>query len=76
MSYGTDFKGGGYGEAQASGSQSNYDSATLVNRGFDLGVANPDIATDEDITRQGQSATAVAEGGSGGRDNVYQNVNV
>lgn len=76
MSYGVDFKSGGYGEAQASGYQSNYDSATLVNSGFDLGVANPDVQTDEDITQQGQGSAAVAEGGSGGQDNVYQNINV
>jgi hypothetical protein len=76
MSYGVDFKNGGYGEANAAGYQSNYDSAKLVNKGFDLGVANPDIQTDEDITKQGQNVTAVAEGGSGGQDNVYQNTNV
>lgn len=76
MSYGADFKSGGYGEAHATGHQSNYDSAKLVNKGFDLGVANPDIQTDEDVTLQGQNVGAVAEGGSGGQDNVYQNINV
>ena len=77
MSYpNVEFKPGGDATATAEGSQSNYDSATLVNRGFDLGVANPDIATDEDIVRQGQNVTAGALGGRGGSDNVIQNINV
>lgn len=76
MSYGVDFKSGGYGEANATGDQSNYDSAKLVNKGFDLGVANPNIQSDEDITKQGQNVAAVAEGGSGGQDNVYQDIKV
>lgn len=76
MSYGTNFKSGGYGEAYATGHQSNADSTKLFNQGLDVGVANPDIQSDDDITRQGQGVTAVAEGGSGGADNVYQNTNV
>ncbi len=76
MSYGVDFKSGGYGEASATGNQSNYDSAKLINKGYDLGVANPDLQSDNDVVKQGQNVAAVAEGGSGGQDNVYQNINV
>lgn len=76
MSYGVDFKSGGYGEANATGHQSNSDSSKLIDKGFDLGVASPGIQSDEDITKQGQNVAAVAEGGSGGQDNVYQNTHV
>ncbi|MGF1614783.1 MAG: hypothetical protein ACFCVA_12985 [Gammaproteobacteria bacterium] len=74
MSYGAEFKAGGDATATAEGHQSNYDSAKLINKGFDLGVANPDIQTDEDFTAQGQNVQAGAFGGHGGRDNVYQNL--
>lgn len=70
------FKTGGDAAAAASGFQSNVDPTRLTNAGFDVGVANPDIQTDEDITSQAQRVGAVAEGGSGGADNVYQNINV
>jgi hypothetical protein len=76
MSYGVDFKSGGFGEAHATGHQSNLDPTKLVNKGADLGVALPDVQSDEDITQQGQSVAAVAEGGSGGQDNVYQDIKV
>jgi hypothetical protein len=79
MSYGypnVDFKSGGNAEATATGRQSNYDPTKLVNKGYDLGVANPDIQTDEDVVLQGQNVAAVAEGGGGGQDNVYQDINV
>lgn len=76
MSYGADFKAGGDAAATAEGYQANYDSAKLVNKGFDLGVANPDIQSDEDVTLQGQNVQAGAFGGHGGRDNVYQNTSV
>lgn len=79
MSYGypnVDFKSGGDATATAEGYQSNYDSTNLFNAGFDLGVANPDIQTDEDVTLQGQNVQAGALGGHGGSDNVHQNINV
>ncbi|MFZ0255520.1 MAG: hypothetical protein WAN46_07735 [Gammaproteobacteria bacterium] len=76
MSYGIDFKAGGDATATAEGQQSNYDSAKLINKGLDLGVANPDIQTDEDFTVQGQNVQAGAFGGDGGNDNVYQNLAV
>ena len=58
MSYGyqnVDFKSGGNAEATATGFQSNDDFAKLVNVGKDVGVALPDIQTDEDVTLQGQT---------------------
>ncbi|MGC1951743.1 MAG: hypothetical protein WA970_04050 [Gammaproteobacteria bacterium] len=76
MSYGTDFKAGGDATATAEGHQSNFDSAKLINKGFDLGVANPDIQSDEDVVLQGQNVQAGAFGGHGGQDNVYQNTSV
>lgn len=72
MSYGADFKSGGYGEARATGFQENFDFTRQVNEGADLGVANPDIASADDITQQGQSVGAGAFGGHGGQDNVAQ----
>ena len=79
MGYGypnVDFKSGGDGTATAEGYQSNWDSANLVNKGHDVGVALPDVQTDEDITKQGQNVQAAGFGGHGGADNVYQNLNV
>lgn len=76
MSYGVDFKAGGDATATAEGHQSNYDAAKLINKGFDLGVANPDVQTDEDTTVQGQNVQAGAFGGHGGQDNVYQDIKV
>ena len=79
MSYGypnVDFKSGGNAEATATGFQSNDDFTKLVNRGKDLGVANADVQSDEDFTAQSQNVQAAALGGDGGRDNVYQNINV
>lgn len=73
---GVDFKSGGDASASASGFQSNYDAAGLVNVAEGTGVANPDIQTDEDLTAQRQNAEAGALGGAGGRDNSYQNLNV
>jgi len=72
----TNFKSGGDATATATGDQSNFDSAHLTNVGEGFGVANPDIQTDEDITRQAQNVAAGAFGGSGGVDNVSQNINV
>lgn len=71
-----DFKSGGNAEANATGTQSNTDFTKLVNSGIDVGVANPDIQTDEDFTAQGQNVGAGAFGGDGGTDNVYQNISV
>lgn len=76
MSYGTDFKAGGNAEAQAQGYQINENPTRLANVGEGLGVANPTIQTDEDITKQGQNVQAGAFGGTGGQDNVYQNLSV
>ena len=76
MSYGVDFKAGGDATATAEGNQANFDSAGLFNHGADLGVANPDIQTDEDFAAQMQNVQAGALGGHGGQDNVYQNINV
>lgn len=79
MSYGypnVDFKSGGEAEAEAYGNQYNDDFTKQVNKGYDLGVANPDIQTDEDFTVQGQNVQAGAFGGHGGNDNVKQNINV
>lgn len=70
------FKGGGDAAAAASGFQANVDLTHMTNAGFDIGVANPTIQSDADITAQGQNVGAVAEGGSGGVDNVAQNLNV
>lgn len=72
----TNFKTGGDATAAAAGFQGNFDSTLLTNAGFDIGVANPNIQSDEDITAQGQNVGAVAEGGGGGADNVKQNINV
>ena len=72
----TDFKSGGNAEAQATGEQFNEDPTKMFNKGFDLGVANPDIQSDEDITKQGQNVQAGAFGGEGGQDNAYQNIKV
>lgn len=71
-----DFKSGGDAAAAAAGIQENADITRLTNAGFDLGVANPSIQSDEDITAQGQNVGAVAEGGGGGVDNVNQNISV
>lgn len=71
-----DFKSGGNAEATATATQSNTDYTHMVNEGFDVGVANPDIATDNDFTVQGQEVGAGAFGGHGGTDNVNQNINV
>lgn len=76
MSYGTDFKAGGNAEAQAHGYQFNDDPTRLANVAEGLGVANPDIQSDEDVTKQGQNVQAGALGGHGGQDNVYQTLNV
>ncbi|MFZ0258325.1 MAG: hypothetical protein WAN46_22435 [Gammaproteobacteria bacterium] len=79
MSYGypnVDFKSGGNAEATATGFQSNDDFTQLASRGADLGVATPDIQTDEDLTLQGQNVQAGAFGGDGGNDNVKQSINV
>lgn len=79
MSYGypnVDFKSGGNAEATATGLQSNDDFTKLVNVGKDVGVAVPDIQSDEDLTLQGQNVQAGAFGGDGGNDNVTQNINV
>ena len=71
-----DFKSGGNAEATATGDQSNFDFTKLINKGTDLGVANPDIQSDEDFTVQGQNVQAAALGGDGGRDNVHQTLSV
>jgi hypothetical protein len=71
-----DFKSGGNAEATATGIQSNDDFTKLVNVGQDVGVALPDIQTDEDVTLQGQNVQAGAFGGDGGHDNVKQNISV
>jgi hypothetical protein len=71
-----DFKSGGNAEATATGNQSNFDSAKLINKGADLGVSLPDIQSDEDFVLQGQNVQAGAFGGDGGNDNVKQNINV
>lgn len=71
-----DFKSGGNAEATATADQSNFDSAKLINKGFDLGVASPDIQSDEDATLQSQNVQAGAFGGRGGQDNVYQDISV
>lgn len=70
------FKTGGDAAAVAAGGQLNVDPTRLTNKGLDLGVATPDIQTDEDLTLQGQGVGAVAEGGAGGVDNVKQNIDV
>jgi hypothetical protein len=71
-----DFKSGGNAEATATADQSNFDSAKLINKGADLGVANPDLQSDEDVVLQGQNVQAGALGGTGGQDNVYQDIDV
>lgn len=71
-----DFKTGGDATATAEGFQANVDPTEIVNKGLDIGIANPDIQTDEDLTAQGQSVGAGAFGGGGGRDNIFQNINV
>lgn len=71
-----DFKTGGDATATAEGYQSTEDPTKMFNKGFDVGVANPDIQTDEDITKQGQNVQAGAFGGYGGEDNVYQSTDV
>jgi hypothetical protein len=50
--------------------------AKLVNVGEDVGVALPDIQTDEDVTLEGQNVQAGAFSGDGGHDNVGQNTYV
>ncbi|MGC1951533.1 MAG: hypothetical protein WA970_02900 [Gammaproteobacteria bacterium] len=55
---------------------SNDDFTKLVNRGSDLGVALPDIQSDEDLVLQSQNVQAGAFGGDGGSDNVKQNISV
>ncbi|MGF1612422.1 MAG: hypothetical protein ACFCVA_00540 [Gammaproteobacteria bacterium] len=77
MSYGyrnVDFKPGGDATASAEGQQANIDPTTMINAGTDVGVANPDIFSDKDFTQQGQQVGAGALGGTGGSDNVYQNI--
>lgn len=81
MSYGyaypnVDFKSGGNAEATANGLQFNDDFTKAVNRGKDVGVALPDIQSDEDFTAQSQNVQAGAFGGDGGNDNVKQNIEV
>lgn len=71
-----DFKSGGNAEATATGNQSNFDFTKAVNRGEDLGVALPDIQSDEDLTLQSQNVQAAALGGDGGNDNVIQDIAV
>ena len=71
-----DFKSGGNAEATATGNQSNFDFTKAVNRGEDLGIALPDIQSDEDVVLQGQNVQAGAFGGDGGNDNVKQNISV
>ena len=71
-----DIKSGGNAEATATADQSNFDSTKLVNKGFDLGVALPDVQSDEDFTLQAQNVPAGAFGGDGGNDNVKQNIAV
>lgn len=71
-----DFKSGGNAEATANGFQFNEDFTKLVNRGEDVGVALPDIQSDEDLVLQGQNVQAAAAGGDGGNDNVTQTINV
>jgi hypothetical protein len=71
-----DFKSGGNAEATATGAQSNDDFTKLVNVGKDVGVALPDIQSDEDVVLQGQNVQAGAFGGDGGNDNVKQTIEV
>ncbi|MFZ0258317.1 MAG: hypothetical protein WAN46_22395 [Gammaproteobacteria bacterium] len=71
-----DIKSGGNAEAAANGFQFNENFAKLVNRGADLGVALPDVQSDEDVTLQGQNVQAAAVGGDGGNDNVIQTISV
>lgn len=71
-----DIKSGGDADAYARATQSNEDPTKLFNKGFDVGVANPDVLSDEDVTKQGQSTQAGAFGGAGGEDNVYQSTKV
>jgi hypothetical protein len=71
-----DFKSGGNAEATATADQSNFDSAKLINKGADLGVATPDVQSDEDVVLQNQNVQAAALGGTGGQDNVYQDIDV
>ena len=71
-----DIKSGGNAEATANGFQFNEDFTKLVNRGADLGVALPDVQSDEDTTVQAQNVQAAAVGGDGGNDNVTQNISV
>lgn len=73
---GVDFKAGGDASAAATGSQANIDPSVFVNAAEGLGVANPNIQTDSDLTGQAQNVGAGALGGAGGADNVYQNINV
>lgn len=70
------FKSGGNAEATANGFQFNDDFTKLVNRGEDIGVALPDIQSDEDVVLQSQNVQAAAIGGDGGNDNVIQTINV
>lgn len=76
MSYGTNFKAGGNAEAQAQGYQFNVDPTYQANVAEGLGVANPDIQSDNDLAAQMQDVQAGALGGSGGQDNVHQTINV
>lgn len=77
MSYAdSNFKSGGNAEAEAFASQENIDPTKIVNKGADLGVANADIASDEDFTAQSQNTQAGAFGGHGGQDNVFQKLDV
>jgi hypothetical protein len=76
MSYGTDFKSGGNAEAQAHGYQFNQDPTRLADAAEGVGVANADIQSDEDLTKQAQNVQAGAFGGHGGQDNVAQKLSV
>lgn len=73
---GIDFKAGGDASAAATGAQTNVDPSVFVNAAEGVGVSNPNIQSDSDITRQAQNVGAGAFGGGGGSDNVYQDIDV
>jgi hypothetical protein len=77
MSYAdANFKSGGNAEANAFAAQENIDPTKIVNKGAELGVANADVASDEDLTAQEQNTQAGAFGGGGGQDNVFTQIDV